>query len=151
MQVAIGIRRKTPQIIERGAPLRARFTENLKPGLTYQVVVKTVSGSVARWPATGNVTTRPLPVLDSVQTHMDEETKEVTIIWEPNPESHQDQYKVRRRNSSSSAKLISGWRKPGNFKSTVFRAGSQAIRPADYFCPFCSLLPPSRFPSHCFW
>lgn len=93
-QVAIGIRRKTPQIIERGAPLRARFTENLQPGLTYQVVVKTVSGSVASWPATGNVTTRPLPVLDNIQTHMDDETKEVTIIWEPNPESTQDQYKV---------------------------------------------------------
>ena len=27
-----------------------------------QVVVKTVSGSVASWPATGNVTTKPLPV-----------------------------------------------------------------------------------------
>ena len=31
-QVAIGIRRKTPQIIERGQPLVARFTENLTPG-----------------------------------------------------------------------------------------------------------------------
>ena len=62
-QVAIGIRRKTPQIIERGADLRAVFTENLRPGHTYQVVVKTVSGSVASWPATGNVTTRPLPIL----------------------------------------------------------------------------------------
>ena len=37
-QVAIGIRRKTPQIIERGAPLTAKFTENLKPGRTYQVI-----------------------------------------------------------------------------------------------------------------
>ena len=37
-QVAIGIRRKTPQIIERGAPLTAKFTENLKPGHTYQVI-----------------------------------------------------------------------------------------------------------------
>ena len=36
--MAIGIRRKTPKIIERGAPLVASFTENLKPGLTYQVV-----------------------------------------------------------------------------------------------------------------
>ena len=40
--MAIGIRRKTPQIIERGAPLRARFTENLKPGLTYQVKNRTL-------------------------------------------------------------------------------------------------------------
>ena len=36
-QVAIGIRRKTPQIILRGNPLVARFTENLRPGRTYQV------------------------------------------------------------------------------------------------------------------
>ncbi len=93
-QVAIGIRRKTPQIIERGDPLTARFTENLKPGRTYQVVVKTVSGSVASWPATGNVTTRPLPVLDNIQTLIDEETKEATVVWEPNPDSYQDEYKI---------------------------------------------------------
>ena len=60
-----------------------------------QVVVKTVSGSVASWPATGNVTTQPLPVLlPERPTHVDDETKEVTVNWEPNPESHQDQYKV---------------------------------------------------------
>ena len=93
-QVAIGIRRKTPQIIEKGTPLRARFTENLKPGRTYQVVVKTVSGSVASWPATGNVTTKPLPVLDNIQTLRDEDTKEATIVWEPNPDSLQDEYKI---------------------------------------------------------
>lgn len=93
-QVAIGIRRKTPQIILRGAALSARFTENLKPGRTYQVVVKTVSGSVASWPATGNVTTRPLPVLDNIQTLIDEETKEATVVWEPNPDSYQDEYKI---------------------------------------------------------
>jgi len=38
-QVAIGIRRKTPQIVDRGATLKARFTENLKPGRTYQVTI----------------------------------------------------------------------------------------------------------------
>lgn len=101
----------------------ASFTENLKPGLTYQVVnlqtfqsnrplvtngipnfqvvVKTVSGSVASWPATGNVTTRPLPVLlPERPTHVDDETKEVTVNWEPNTESHQDQYKVGCDHSS---------------------------------------------------
>ena len=60
-QVAIGTQRRTLQFIEKGQPLVARF-ENLTPGRTYQVVVKTVSGSVASYPATGNVTTRPLPV-----------------------------------------------------------------------------------------
>ena len=52
-QVAIDIRRKNPLTVERGSPLVAKFTENLSPGKTYQVVVKTVSGSVASWPATG--------------------------------------------------------------------------------------------------
>ena len=36
-KVAIGIRRKTPQIIERGEDLVASFNENLRPGRTYQV------------------------------------------------------------------------------------------------------------------
>ena len=55
--------------------------------------MKTVSGSVASWPATGNVTTRPLPVLD-IEQHVDRDTKEATLLWQPNPESFQDQYKV---------------------------------------------------------
>ena len=41
-QVAIGIKRKSPQIIERGAPLTAKFTENLKPGHTYQVIYRDI-------------------------------------------------------------------------------------------------------------
>lgn len=93
-QVAIGIRRKTPQIIERGAPLEAEFTENLQPGRTYQVVVKTVSGSVASWPATGNVTTRPLPVRE-LRQETNEKTKEITLVWDPNDESQQDSFKIK--------------------------------------------------------
>merc|ERR1712106_778839 len=93
-QVAIGIRRKTPQIIERGEPLVARFTENLRPGRTYQVVVKTVSGSVASWPATGNVTTKPLPVRE-LRQEMDIETKEIKLVWDPNEESQQDSFKIK--------------------------------------------------------
>ena len=93
-QVAIGIRRKTPQIIERGQPLVARFRENLKPGRTYQVVVKTVSGSVASWPATGNVTTRPLPV-KNLREIQDLKSKQFRLVWQPNTESTQDSFKVR--------------------------------------------------------
>ena len=40
-KVAIGIRRKTPQIIERGEDLVASFDENLRPGRTYQVPLHT--------------------------------------------------------------------------------------------------------------
>ena len=76
--------------------MRARFKENLKPGRTYQVVVKTVSGSVASWPATGNVTTRPLPVQDTIQAIVDEQTQETLVVWRPNPDSFQDGYKVRK-------------------------------------------------------
>ena len=42
-QVAIDIRRKNPLIVERGAALVARFTENLVPGKTYQVGVVNLS------------------------------------------------------------------------------------------------------------
>ena len=59
-------------------------------------MVKTVSGSVASWPATGNVTTRPLPVQDTIQAIVDEQTQETLVVWRPNPDSFQDGYKVRK-------------------------------------------------------
>jgi len=40
----------------RGEPTVWEFRDNLEPGRSYQVVVKTVSGKVTSWPATGNVT-----------------------------------------------------------------------------------------------
>ena len=49
MQVAIGIRRKTPQIIERGQPLVASFTENLRPGRTYQVSTYPTPYKAYKW------------------------------------------------------------------------------------------------------
>ena len=44
--------------------------------------------------ALGNVTTKPLPVLDNIKTFRDDNTKEATIVWEPNPDSLQDVYKI---------------------------------------------------------
>ena len=58
-----------------------------------QVVVKTVSGSVASWPATGYVTTRPLPV-QNLSQRTEADTGEVKFEWEPHPESNQDSYRV---------------------------------------------------------
>ena len=55
--------------------------------------MKTVSGSVASWPATGNVTTRPLSVRE-LRQETNQETGEIRLVWEPNPESQQDGYKV---------------------------------------------------------
>ena len=62
-----------------------------------QVVVKTVSGSVASWPATGNVTTRPLPV-SSIREEQEAgpSPPQIRLAWEPNSESQQDSYKVGR-------------------------------------------------------
>ena len=103
-QLAIGIQGKTPQIVDRGKELVASFTENLRPGRTYQVVVKTVSGSVAgrglaSWPASGNVTTRPRPVRE-LRQEVDSKTLETKLIWEPNPESQQDSFEVSKSRSS---------------------------------------------------
>ena len=56
-------------------------------------MVKTVSGSVASWPATGNVTTRPLPV-QNLRQRTEADTGEVKFQWEPHPESSQDSYRV---------------------------------------------------------
>ncbi len=56
-------------------------------------MVKTVSGSVASWPATGNVTTRPLPVKE-LRQETNPDTREIRLVWEPHPESQQDAFKV---------------------------------------------------------
>ena len=92
-QVALNIQPKNPLLIERGSPLVATFNESLLPGKTYQVEVKTISGSVPSWPANGTVTTRPLPVQNLRQV-VDENTGEVRFEWDPHPESHQDSYRV---------------------------------------------------------
>ena len=113
-QVAIGIRRKTPQIIEKGQPLVARFSENLTPGRTYQVVVKTVSGSVASWPATGNVTTRPLPVSSIREEKVAGPSSPLIVLaWQPNSESQQDSYKVRMRLNNTSQKIANHFASSG--------------------------------------
>ena len=76
------------------SPKGPNASHNIPFCFIFQVVVKTVSGSVASWPATGNVTTRPLPVLENIQTVIDEDTKEAAVVWEPHPDSLQDEYKV---------------------------------------------------------
>lgn len=36
--------RSAPQIIDKDAPRTVKFSENLEPGRTYEIVIKTVSG-----------------------------------------------------------------------------------------------------------
>ena len=69
------------------------FKDNLEPGKTYQVVVKTVSGKVTSWPASGDVTLKPLPIR-RLRSFTDEKTGIITILWEPDPSSTQEEYKI---------------------------------------------------------
>lgn len=69
------------------------FKENLEPGRTYQVTVKTVSGKVTSWPATGDVTLRPLPV-KNLRSFTNNKTGLVTISWEPDEASFDEEYRI---------------------------------------------------------
>ncbi|XP_015930334.2 tyrosine-protein phosphatase 10D isoform X2 [Parasteatoda tepidariorum] len=91
-QVALGIRNSVRQTIGRTEKRIALFDENLEPGRTYEVIVKTVSGNVASWPAAVNITTRPLPVVNLNSTAI--EAGGILIQWEPHNSSLQDSYLV---------------------------------------------------------
>ncbi|CAG0893051.1 unnamed protein product [Darwinula stevensoni] len=91
--VALGLRRHTFHAVDKDKPRIVTFSNNLDPGHTYTVVVKTVSGNVASWPATGNVTTRPLPVAN-LEAQQDHETGSIVILWKTDPISVQDSFKV---------------------------------------------------------
>ena len=54
----MGTGRQPPVIVGRDDVREAVFNEGLEPGRTYPVLVKTLSGNVASWPATANITTR---------------------------------------------------------------------------------------------
>jgi len=54
----VGTGRQPPVIVGRDDLREAVFNEGLEPGRTYPVLVKTLSGNVASWPATANITTR---------------------------------------------------------------------------------------------
>lgn len=69
------------------------FKENLEPGRTYQVIVKTVSGKVTSWPASGDVTLKPLPV-SNLRSSTDTRTGLTTIAWEPDTQSFQEEYRI---------------------------------------------------------
>ena len=92
-QVSITTRRQ--QTIPRGADstMSLEFKESLEPGRTYQVVVKTVSGKVTSWPATADLIIKPLSVL-SLRSVTNNKSGVVSISWEPDNSSTQEEYKV---------------------------------------------------------
>uniref|UniRef100_A0A646QCN0 protein-tyrosine-phosphatase n=1 Tax=Hemiscolopendra marginata TaxID=943146 RepID=A0A646QCN0_9MYRI len=90
--VSLGIRLKTSLIVDKENDRVAKFTEGLEPGTTYEVVVKTVSGNVASWPTSGNVTTRPLPVIGLNASSLNK--GEIHISWTVSNFSTQDSFKI---------------------------------------------------------
>ncbi|XP_011870698.1 PREDICTED: tyrosine-protein phosphatase 10D isoform X5 [Vollenhovia emeryi] len=93
-QISLGSnRRLAPVTRNRDDENRWEF-KDLEPGKTYQVVVKTVSGKVTSWPASGDVTLKPLPVHD-LRAVIDEKTGMVEVSWSPENSSSQDSYKLQ--------------------------------------------------------
>ncbi|XP_055611561.1 tyrosine-protein phosphatase 10D isoform X3 [Uranotaenia lowii] len=94
-QVSISATRRQQAVIRNDNENMAwlEFKDNLDPGKTYQVVVKTVSGKVTSWPASGEVTLKPLPV-KNLNAFTDSKTGVITISWLPDDESTQDEYKI---------------------------------------------------------
>ncbi|KAK3875168.1 hypothetical protein Pcinc_019949, partial [Petrolisthes cinctipes] len=92
-QLSLGVKKHSPLFISADQPRQATFDTGLEPGHTYNVLIKTVSGNVASWPTSGNVTTRPLAVRDLVAEE-EENGRAVKLLWSPDPTSTQDRYKV---------------------------------------------------------
>ncbi|XP_052756791.1 LOW QUALITY PROTEIN: tyrosine-protein phosphatase 10D-like [Galleria mellonella] len=84
-------RRAAPVLRARRDPPEWTF-DGLEPGAHYTVIVKTMSGKVTSWPATLDLTLKPLPVRElSVQPTTGDV---VRLRWSPAPGSTQDQYKI---------------------------------------------------------
>jgi len=98
--ISVGTGRQPPVIVGRDDVREAIFDEGLEPGRTYPVLVKTLSGNVASWPATANITTRPLAVRNLTATLPSPGTEGITSVsdlilsWSPDARSQQDSYQV---------------------------------------------------------
>ncbi|XP_076311183.1 tyrosine-protein phosphatase 10D-like isoform X2 [Tachypleus tridentatus] len=91
-QISMGLKNSVKKIVKKEEKRVARFIEGLEPGQTYEVDVKTISGSVASWPATDNVITRPLPVVHLFATVGN--PGDILVEWQPNNKSIQDSFLV---------------------------------------------------------
>lgn len=93
-QVSLSTSRRTQAVLRNDENVAwLEFRDNLEPGKTYQVIVKTVSGKVTSWPATGDVTLKPLPV-KALKWYTDDKTGIETIVWNPDNSSTQEEYKI---------------------------------------------------------
>ncbi|VVC88348.1 unnamed protein product, partial [Leptidea sinapis] len=92
---AAGGKRLPPVVRSREEPTSCSF-EGLEPGAHYAVAVKTMSGKVTSWPATTEVTLKPLAVRElrwERSTAAGEEGR-LRVWWTPPDGSTQDEYEV---------------------------------------------------------
>uniref|UniRef100_A0A2A4JIC7 Fibronectin type-III domain-containing protein n=1 Tax=Heliothis virescens TaxID=7102 RepID=A0A2A4JIC7_HELVI len=87
---ASGGRRLAPVVRARNDTPACSF-EGLEPGAPYTVTVKTMSGKVTSWPATSDLTLKPLSVRGLAWRLAAEGAD---VWWSPAPGSTQDEYKV---------------------------------------------------------
>ncbi|KAF5292505.1 hypothetical protein FQR65_LT01650 [Abscondita terminalis] len=101
-QISLGsVRKQAPVTKLREEPSYWEFKDNLEPGKTYQVIVKTVSGKVTSWPMSADVTLKPLPVMNLKADTADQDGN-INISWSENPESSQEGYVVSYHEVESS-------------------------------------------------
>ncbi|XP_032296419.1 tyrosine-protein phosphatase 10D isoform X2 [Drosophila virilis] len=93
-QVSVATTRRQSTVARSNEPIAYfDFRDIAEPGKTFNVIVKTVSGKVTSWPATGDVTLRPLPVRN-LRSFNDDKTNTMIITWEADAASTQDEYRI---------------------------------------------------------
>ncbi|XP_076348974.1 tyrosine-protein phosphatase 10D-like isoform X1 [Tachypleus tridentatus] len=108
-QISIGLRTAVRRVVKKDEKRIVPFDNGLEPGKTYEIDVKTVSGTVASWPVMTNITTRPLPVV-GLSTMLGK-PGEIVIEWQPGNNSTQDSFLLKYQeleafNSDGSVEVI---------------------------------------------
>ncbi|XP_076324345.1 tyrosine-protein phosphatase 10D-like isoform X1 [Tachypleus tridentatus] len=91
-QISLGLKKSIRLVVKKEEERVASFAEGLEPGQSYEVDVKTVSGSVASWPVESIVTTKPLPVVGLNTTLR--KPGEIVVEWKSSNKSIQDSFLV---------------------------------------------------------
>lgn len=109
-QVSLGLQNASPRTVFKNENRLMHFNdEDILPGETYEVTVKTVSGNVISRAISTNVTTKPMPVLDlkSEAGKFDS----IYLNWRANESSRQDSYVIKYHeldafNSDASVQIV---------------------------------------------
>lgn len=116
-QISVNVRKQSgattaPVTRGRDEPPFCDLNDGLEPGRTYQILVKTFSAKVASWPATLNVTLKPLPVKD-LTSAINPISGDFKIRWRVDNSSYQELFKIsyveaESLNGDSNTTLVEG-------------------------------------------